>query len=188
MAPPRTQKRKPGPQTYESDDGFIANDSETSDRPNKRSKTSKSQSRSTHFSTPGQSQVDSEGNQYWEISRMRRVTISEFKGKRMVNIREFYEKDGQVLPGKKGISMTVEQYSALVDIMPQLEKALEEKGEHIPRPKYDISVSDADAPAQTEEDDDGSEAQPQRVEIKVTNAKRKKANIEATSDEEEADD
>lgn len=84
--------------------------------------------------------------------------------------------------------MTVEQYSALVDIMPQLEKALEEKGEHIPRPKYDITTSDAPAPAQTEEDDDGSEAEPERVEIKVKNARRKKANIEATSDEEEADD
>lgn len=32
---------------------------------------------------------------------MRRVAISEFKGKRMVNIREFYEKDGKDLPGKK---------------------------------------------------------------------------------------
>ena len=27
--------------------------------------------------------------------------ISEFKGKYMVNIREYYEKDGEVLPGKK---------------------------------------------------------------------------------------
>ena len=83
--------------------------------------------------------------------------------------------------------MTVEQYSALVGIMPQLEKALEEKGEHIPRPKYDVATSDAPAPAQTEEGDDGSEAEPENVKIKLKNAKRKKANIEATSDEEEAD-
>ncbi len=56
--------------------------------------------------------------------------------------------------------MTVEQYSALVDIMPQLEKALQEKGEHIPRPKYDITTSDASASAQAqaqvEEDEDKS--------------------------------
>lgn len=32
---------------------------------------------------------------------MRKVTLSEFKGKTMVNIREYYEKDGKELPGKK---------------------------------------------------------------------------------------
>jgi hypothetical protein len=101
MPPPRTQKRKPGPQTYESDDGFIAHDSDASDRPNKRSKTLKSETKSSHFTPAGQPQLDAEGNQYWEISKMRRVTISEFKGKMMVNIREYYEKDGKDLPGKK---------------------------------------------------------------------------------------
>ncbi len=90
MAPPRTQKRKPGPQTYDSADGFIANDSEGSDRPNKRSKTLKSDVKSSRSATAGQSQVDSEGTQYWEISKLRRV-----------NIREYYEKDGKDLPGKK---------------------------------------------------------------------------------------
>lgn len=32
---------------------------------------------------------------------MRRVGISEFKGKVMVDVREYYEKDGEALPGKK---------------------------------------------------------------------------------------
>ena len=31
----------------------------------------------------------------------RRVGVSLFKGKQMVNIREYYEKDGETLPGKK---------------------------------------------------------------------------------------
>jgi Transcriptional Coactivator p15 (PC4) len=101
MAPPRTHKRKSGPQAYESEDGFVANDSDTSNQPNKRSKTLKSETKSSHFASAGQVQVDTDGNEYWEISKMRRVTISEFKGKRMVNIREYYEKDGKDLPGKK---------------------------------------------------------------------------------------
>jgi Transcriptional Coactivator p15 (PC4) len=101
MAPPRTQKRKSGPAAYESDDGFVANDSDASDRPTKRSKTLTSGTKSSHFASAGQPQLDTDGNQYWEISKMRRVTISEFKGKRMVNIREYYEKDGKDLPGKK---------------------------------------------------------------------------------------
>lgn len=104
MAPPRTQKRKPGAQPYESDDGFVAHDSDASDRrDSKRSRTVKAEANTAHFTSAsaGQPQLDTDGNEYWEISKMRRITISEFKGKRMVNIREYYEKDGKDLPGKK---------------------------------------------------------------------------------------
>lgn len=50
---------------------------------------------------PDSPKIDSNGDPYWEISKMRRVTISTFRGKTMVNIREYYEKDGQEFPGKK---------------------------------------------------------------------------------------
>ena len=95
------QKRKSGAQTDGGDNGVVVNDSDASDRPNKRSKKVTTKTNSPHFARPAQSQLDADGNQYWEISRMRRVTISDFKGKRMVNIREYYEKDGKDLPGKK---------------------------------------------------------------------------------------
>ena len=36
-----------------------------------------------------------------KLSRTRRIGISSFKGNTMVNIREYYEKDGAMLPGKK---------------------------------------------------------------------------------------
>lgn len=45
--------------------------------------------------------TDANGDKYWEISKMRRVNVSSFRGRTMVNIREYYEKDGQELPGKK---------------------------------------------------------------------------------------
>jgi hypothetical protein len=48
-----------------------------------------------------QMQTDDDGNEFWEISNKRRLQISEFKKNTMVSIREFYEKDGQMLPGKK---------------------------------------------------------------------------------------
>lgn len=43
-----------------------------------------------------------EGESYWEIDRQRRVTVRTFKGKIYVDVREYYEKDGKLLPGKKG--------------------------------------------------------------------------------------
>ena len=36
-----------------------------------------------------------------QLSGKRRVGIQEFAGKKLINIREFYEKDGQMLPSKK---------------------------------------------------------------------------------------
>jgi hypothetical protein len=53
------------------------------------------------FQPASQIQVDSDGNRYWEISKARRVTISDFKGTKLVNIREYYQKDNEWLPGKK---------------------------------------------------------------------------------------
>ncbi|CAI9111773.1 OLC1v1012089C3 [Oldenlandia corymbosa var. corymbosa] len=44
-----------------------------------------------------------------EISKNRRVTVRNWQGKLVVDIREFYVKDGKQLPGKKGISLTMDQ-------------------------------------------------------------------------------
>ncbi|RLL95093.1 hypothetical protein CFD26_103003 [Aspergillus turcosus] len=80
--------------------------------------------------------VDANGDKFWELSKMRRVTISSFRGKTLVNIREYYEKDGQELPGKKGISLPIDQFSVLVTLLPDIEIALKESGEFVPRPEY----------------------------------------------------
>ena len=47
------------------------------------------------------------------LSRARRCVVSEYRGKKMVSLREYYEKDGAWLPGKKGISLWYEQWSVL---------------------------------------------------------------------------
>ncbi|CAG7937928.1 unnamed protein product [Penicillium salamii] len=113
-------------------------------------------------------QTDSNGDRYWELSKMRRVTISSFRGKTQVNIREYYEKDGQQLPGKKGISMPIDQFSALVSLLPEIEGALKQSGETIPRPAYS-----GESPSGHEESGNQSPT---------------KQNIDATSDEDEGEE
>ncbi|XP_072966823.1 RNA polymerase II transcriptional coactivator KELP-like [Typha angustifolia] len=58
------------------------------------------------------------------LSNKRRVTLQEFRGKMLVSIREFYEKDGKQLPSSKGISLTVDQWEAFRDAVPAIEDAI----------------------------------------------------------------
>ncbi|KAK9103904.1 hypothetical protein Sjap_021158 [Stephania japonica] len=58
------------------------------------------------------------------LSNRRRVTIQDFRGKTLVSIREYYEKDGKQLPSSKGISLTAEQWSAFSNAVPKIEEAI----------------------------------------------------------------
>ncbi|BCR89091.1 transcriptional coactivator p15/PC4 family protein [Aspergillus chevalieri] len=106
---------------------------------------------------PDSPRIDSNGDPYWEISRMRRVTISTFRGKTMVNIREYYEKDGQELPGKKGISMPMDQYAAFVNLLPGIEAVLRENGQSVPRPNYDDTIGQSDGCDDEDQGEAGSD-------------------------------
>ena len=50
--------------------------------------------------------------------------MSTFKGKAMVNIREYFEKDGEWLPTKKGISLTKDSWITLKKLVKDIDVAL----------------------------------------------------------------
>lgn len=43
--------------------------------------------------TPGSTDVDAE---FVDLGKLRRASVSEFKGRKLLNVREYYEKDGEV--------------------------------------------------------------------------------------------
>jgi len=59
-----------------------------------------------------------------ELSRMRRCTVSKFKGRVYVNIREYYEKDGQMLPGQKGASLSTDAAQRLIASAAKIDERL----------------------------------------------------------------
>ncbi|XP_068665275.1 RNA polymerase II transcriptional coactivator KELP-like [Aristolochia californica] len=58
------------------------------------------------------------------LSNKRRITIQDFRGKTLVSIREYYEKDGKQFPSSKGISLTTEQWRAFSKAVPAIEEAI----------------------------------------------------------------
>ncbi|KAF2227958.1 transcriptional Coactivator p15-domain-containing protein [Elsinoe ampelina] len=162
--------------------------------------------KSSTASAPGTALGGNDGEMYWELSNNRRVSITSFKGKSMVNIREYYEKDGKQLPGKKGIAMPMEQYEVLLGLLPQIEDTLKKQGIEVGRPSYSgksTAPAKEDEPGEEndqEEADEEEEGEGNAVgkpvkedkttgnttsRSKLDRFKFDKGNHEATSDEEE---
>ncbi|KAK4219112.1 RNA polymerase [Rhypophila decipiens] len=124
---------------------------------------------------------DAEGNHYFELAPLRRVGISEFKGKLLINIREYYNAaDGELKPGKKGISLSLDQYQAFLSVIPELNNLLRAKGIEFDEPdsaELSSAAVAGDAPARS--------PAAAKKEKKKPAKKSKKANIEETSEEED---
>ncbi|PNS20680.1 hypothetical protein CAC42_2925 [Sphaceloma murrayae] len=164
-------------------------DSDDDVRPAKKGRTS-----GTNVSVSGSAQRDKDGDLYWELSSSRRVSVTSFKGKQMINIREYYEKDGQHLPGKKGISLPIEQYTALLHALPQIESALKDQGLEVPRPNYgpgggNDSGEDIDDLPKADEEDEVEDVKSTeangRSPSRQDRFKLDKKNHEATSEEDD---
>ncbi|KAI4688473.1 hypothetical protein J4E81_008070 [Alternaria sp. BMP 2799] len=101
--------------------------------------------------------TDDNGDAYVGLnaSGKRRVTVSDFNKSTLVSIREYYVTDaGETRPGKKGISLTIDQYNALLASAPLIESALAKKDIQVVRPDYEADLS-----AKTEDKKDGDEEQ-----------------------------
>ncbi|KAM7260216.1 hypothetical protein ACFE04_015957 [Oxalis oulophora] len=73
----------------------------------------------------GGKEYDDDGNLViCKLSSKRKVTIQDFKGMKLVSIREYYYKDGKDLPTAKGISLTEEQWSVINKNIPAIDEAI----------------------------------------------------------------
>jgi hypothetical protein len=57
-----------------------------------------------------------------------RVSVNEFHGRKLINIRVFYRAGEEWLPGKQGLALGVDRYRALADAMVKLGERLSKDG------------------------------------------------------------
>ncbi|KAH8910972.1 PC4-domain-containing protein [Coniochaeta sp. PMI_546] len=112
--------------------------------------------------------TDAEGP-FWELSSKRRVNVTKFNKALLINIREYYEAGGELKPGKKGISLSVDQYKEFLKAIPAINEQLRKEGQDVDDVGGSDSAEKQDIP---------------REKKKATKESSRKANIEATSDEE----
>ncbi|KAG5841160.1 SUB1 regulator of transcription b [Anguilla rostrata] len=71
------------------------------------------------------SKGDSNEDNMFQIGKMRYVTVRDFKGKVLIDIREYWtDQAGEMKPGKKGISLSAEQWMQLKEQMSDIDDAV----------------------------------------------------------------
>ncbi|XP_067458135.1 activated RNA polymerase II transcriptional coactivator p15-like isoform X1 [Thunnus thynnus] len=83
--------------------------------------------KSGESSKPGGSSKGSSNSDdnMFQIGKMRYVSVRDFKGKVLIDIREYWmNQDGEMKPGKKGISLNPEQWNQLKDQISEIDDAI----------------------------------------------------------------
>ncbi|ORZ16394.1 transcriptional Coactivator p15-domain-containing protein [Absidia repens] len=66
------------------------------------------------------------GEEYFVLSGKRRITVRLFQGKKWVDLREYYQtKDQEYKPTAKGLLLPLDQFKRLVELVPQVESAID---------------------------------------------------------------
>ncbi|KAI6649742.1 Activated RNA polymerase II transcriptional coactivator p15-like [Oopsacas minuta] len=108
-----------------SDDSEVEPISKVDKRKRKVAQTKNPAKPSKKAKKDSNSEDESSSVNSWPLSAKRNVTISEFRGQMMVDIREFYLNDsGEQKPGKKGISLSIEQWEKLKEVIPVIDAKL----------------------------------------------------------------
>ncbi|XP_034025623.1 SUB1 regulator of transcription b [Thalassophryne amazonica] len=73
----------------------------------------------------GSSKGGSNSDNMFQIGKTRYVSVRDFKGKVLIDIREYWmNEDGEMKPGKKGISLNPEQWNQLKDQISEIDDAI----------------------------------------------------------------
>ena len=61
----------------------------------------------------------------FKLDDKKRVTVKKFKGKLLIDIREFYDDGGKMKPGKKGIALSHDNWNKLKEFMDQIDESID---------------------------------------------------------------
>lgn len=106
--------------------GKLSQDVVDSDSDYDSPEPSASQQNDNSKTTTSSKSVTNSDESYFELSGKRRVTVRKFRSSVLIDVREYYEDkaSGEEKPGKKGISLTIDQYEKLKELLPEIDAAI----------------------------------------------------------------
>jgi len=110
----------------------VASDSDSDSGPEDRGPAKKSKAPPAAKAAPkggkasASNSVGNDDEPSWHLGRNKHVKVRSFKGQTYIDIREYYvdQSTMDTKPGKKGISLTCEQYQNLKGILDEVDHAL----------------------------------------------------------------
>jgi len=104
----------------------VASDSDSDSGPDDKGPVKKSKGAAPQKSASNNSNPTGSSDPSWHLGRDKHVVVREFKGKTYIDIREYYvdKNTMETKPGKKGISLTCEQYQKLKSVIDEIDHAL----------------------------------------------------------------
>ncbi|XP_034507087.1 activated RNA polymerase II transcriptional coactivator p15 [Ambystoma mexicanum] len=91
------------------------------EKPAKKQKTGESSKGSSASSKQSNKAEDN----MFQIGKMRYVSVRDFKGKVLIDIREYWmDQEGEMKPGRKGISLNPEQWTQLKEQISEIDDAV----------------------------------------------------------------
>ncbi|XP_063974528.1 activated RNA polymerase II transcriptional coactivator p15 isoform X2 [Diachasmimorpha longicaudata] len=100
------------------------------EKPKKKQRTEKSKAPEEKAESSKKPKTSSKANEEepsWDLGNNKKLVVRFFKGKLYVDIREYYEKDGEERPSKKGISMGLPQFTELMKVIKEVEDVVKVK-------------------------------------------------------------
>ncbi|KZV95130.1 PC4-domain-containing protein [Exidia glandulosa HHB12029] len=116
-------KRKKVDESEEEEEAVTSQEESEEEKPAKKKKAAPKEKKAAKAEKPAakktkkadKEEESKEPEHHVEIGPRKRCTVRKFKGKVLIDIREYYEKDGESLPGKKGVALSAEEWKKLLE-------------------------------------------------------------------------
>ncbi|XP_068107352.1 activated RNA polymerase II transcriptional coactivator p15 [Hyperolius riggenbachi] len=93
--------------------------------PPEKEKPAKKQKTGESSKAPAKQSSSNSDDNMFQIGKMRYVSVRDFKGKVLIDVREYFmDQQGEMRPGKKGIALNPEQWTQLKEQMSDIDDAI----------------------------------------------------------------